>query len=145
MFSSSRKIAVAVAGLAVMLGAGGAAFATSGDSPTDAGKPEAIECRKVDHLEPGVPFEPAKPGEAAPAKPLEPGTPGVPAKPIEEVPTKPLDPGAGEAIECQEVEGPLPDVPSFPTKPGADAGVLPPGTPGESAEQSGDVPAEPVK
>ncbi|RKT82677.1 hypothetical protein SAMN05421805_104147 [Saccharopolyspora antimicrobica] len=138
MFSSSRKIAVAVAGLAVMLGAGGVAFATTGDAPTDGGKPAAIECRKVEHLEPGVPFEPAKPVEVAPAKPLEPGTPAVPAKPIEEAPTEPLEPGVGEAIECRQVDGPLPGVPSHPTEPGAE--VLPPGAPGESAEQ-----AEPVK
>lgn len=145
MFSVSRKIVVGVAGLAVMLGAGGVAFATSGDAPVDEGKPAAIECWKAGQLPPGGAFEPAKPIEEVPTKPLEPGTPAVPAQPIEEVPTQPFDPGTGEAIECQNVEGPLTGTPFFPTKPGDEAEVPPPGTPGEPAEQADDVPAEPVK
>ncbi|MFI0463700.1 hypothetical protein ACH347_06430 [Saccharopolyspora sp. 5N102] len=70
--SSSRKVATVVAGLAIMLGAGGVAFASTTNSPANDSKPiTAIECR--------------------PAEVLPPGTPTVPAEPVDDVSTAPIE------------------------------------------------------
>ncbi|MFD9960188.1 hypothetical protein [Amycolatopsis sp. NPDC058986] len=95
MSSFLRRGAFAVAGLAIMLGTGGAAFASTTDAPADGGKPATpIQCQPAKPLEPGTPAVPAKPIQEQPTKPAPVGSPSVPAKPIQCQPAKPLEPGA---------------------------------------------------
>ncbi|MGW5648269.1 hypothetical protein ACWEV3_00385 [Saccharopolyspora sp. NPDC003752] len=98
-------MATVVAGLAIMLGAGGVAFASTTNSPANESKQAtAIECQPAEVLPPGTPTVPAVPAddvsipslpgepiECQPAEVLPPGTPTVPAKPADDVSTAPIE------------------------------------------------------
>lgn len=105
MFALRKKVVVAAAGLAIVLGGAGGAVAFAGSDAAEPGRP--IECSPTVPLErgtPGLVTEPAKqldeaqdqPIECSPSVPLEPGTPAVPARPVQTLPIE-LEPGAPAA------------------------------------------------
>lgn len=96
-----KKVVVAAAGLAIVLGGAGSAVAfagsdaeptqpigcspsaplKSGEAQDQPGKP--IDCSQPVLVEPGTPHVPGKPVHTLPIE-VEPGTPHVPAKPADE-------------------------------------------------------------
>ena len=101
MSSTLRRMALVVAGAAVMVGIGtGSAFAAtshpSGDQATT-GHPAGrapVACAITEPVPPGTPGVPAQPIHTAPTKPVPVGTPGVPAQPIAcRIVTTPIPPG----------------------------------------------------
>ncbi|GGU76680.1 hypothetical protein [Lentzea flava] len=94
MSSFLRRGIVAVAGLAIMLGTGGSAFAGTVVTPADGGNPATpIQCQPAKPLDPGVPFVPALPIQEQPSTPAPVGAPSVPANRLECQPAQPLEPG----------------------------------------------------
>ncbi|HEY2060910.1 MAG TPA: hypothetical protein VGH57_21265 [Amycolatopsis sp.] len=90
MSSVLRRMALVVAGTAVMVGIGSsAAFAATGGQPVGgpagshptAGHPP-VACSITLPVLPGTPSVPAQPVHTGPAKPVPPGTPGVPAQSV---------------------------------------------------------------
>ncbi|MCX2729108.1 hypothetical protein OOZ19_02540 [Saccharopolyspora sp. NFXS83] len=109
MIALRKKVVVAAAGLAIVLGGAGGAVAFAGSDATEPTPP--VGCSPSIPLErgtPGLETEPAKqigdapdqPVECSTSVPVEPGTPFVPAKPLPVelgpgTPAVPADP-AGE-------------------------------------------------
>jgi hypothetical protein len=92
MSTTKRTAATIVAGLALVLGTGTAALAsTPSDAPAGGNTP--AHCRPARPLEPGTPAEPAKPIQERPSVPVPSGVVTVPAEVLECQPAKPLDPG----------------------------------------------------
>ncbi|QWF84878.1 hypothetical protein HUW46_08330 [Amycolatopsis sp. CA-230715] len=88
-----------VAGLAITLGTGSAAFASTESHPGGSRPGAPIACHITVPLPPGTPaqpahpVQPAHPTDAQPAKPVVPGTPAVPGMPIGCWVSTPLPPG----------------------------------------------------